>query len=89
MPESKPREIDIAMLRAIKTLIEVMLANGDAQPDGLAKLFEIQRDSYRAEHMPQAAVVMEVLRRFSADPERARSREEWRMILEDPPAGTA
>ena len=86
--DEKLRDSEIAIIDALKMLIEIMVASGTAKPEGLQRLFAHQRDGYITKNMPNAAVVMEVLRTF-AQPPRATSSEAHRRALEEPPQGSA
>lgn len=76
-------DAEIALIDAIKSLIEIMLARHVANGTELNQIFSFQRDAYLKKKMPTAAAVMEMLREFST------KRSEHRGLLEEPPAGSA
>lgn len=86
--EEKLRDSEIAIIDALKMLVEIIIAAGIARPDGLQRLFVQQRDLYVSKNMANAAVVMEVLRTF-AQPDQKGLTEEQRRALEQPPQGSA
>ena len=87
--EEKLRDSDIAMIDALKMLVEVLVTRNVIKADVVRQIFAHQRDGYIAKRMPNAAVVMEVLRTFAVDPPRDEKSEALRRALEEPPQGTA
>lgn len=86
--DDRLRDSEIAIIDALKMLIEIMVASGIAKPDGLQRLFSHQRDGYITKNMPNAAVVMEVLRSFAQPPKPVQN-DAHRKALEEPPQGSA
>ena len=83
MEQQKLNDAEIALMDAIKSLIEIMLARHVATGAEFDHIFSFQRDGYLKKQMPTAAAVMEMLREFSS------TRSEHRGLLEKPPAGSA
>jgi hypothetical protein len=83
------RDTDIAIIDALKILVEAMIASGTVSPDYIQRLFSRQRDGYIAKEMPDAAVVMEVLRTFADATRRNTPSEAIRRALDEPPQGRA
>lgn len=82
-------EGEVALMDATKTIIEVLLASGVATPNAFDQMLGHQRDAYLTKRMGKAAGIVEMLRRFSTDPQRAASREQTRQLLREPPEGSA
>ena len=82
-------DAEIALMDAIKSVIEILMTAGIAKPAVFNRLFTHQRDAYLQKEMPTAAAVMEMLRLFAIDPGRAASRDTQRKVLEEPPQGSA
>lgn len=89
MDDTELRDSEIALMDAIKSLMEIMLTAGIAQPKTFDKLFTNQRDGYLQKHMPAAAAIMEMLRHFAVNPDRQAYRELSRMVRNEPPQGSA
>jgi hypothetical protein len=89
--DEKLRDSEIAIIDALKMIVEIMVAKGIAPAEGLRKLFAGQRDGYIRKEMANAAVVMEVLRTFTVarQPEPEGGRENLRRALDEPPQGSA
>jgi hypothetical protein len=83
------RDTDIAFVDALKTLVEALISSNSVTADSLQHMFARQRDGYIAKEMPDAAVVMEVLRTFAAATKRVEPSEAIRRALEEPPQGRA
>jgi hypothetical protein len=83
MDNEKLSDQEIALLDAIKLVLEVIMTAGIAEPIKFDRLFSFQRDAYLQKHMPVAAVVMEMLRQFAADAKCEPQREKLRRILEN------
>lgn len=60
------RDSEIAIVDALKLMMEVLVATGTVKADVFERIFAQQRDGYIAKEMPNAAVIMEVLRGFAA-----------------------
>jgi len=66
--DERLRDSEIAMVDALKLLMEVLVATGTVKADVFERIFAQQRDGYISKEMPNAAVIMEVLRGFAAKP---------------------
>ncbi len=66
--EERLRDSEIAIVDALKLMMEVLVATGTVKADVFERIFALQRDSYIAKEMPNAAVIMEVLRGFAVKP---------------------
>lgn len=82
-------DVEIALLDAIKTVMEIIMTTEIAKPIVFARMLGHQRDGYLAKKMPSAAAVMELLRTFAVDPQREAHREALRTILREQPKGSA
>jgi hypothetical protein len=89
--DDKLRDSEIAIIDALKMIVEIMVAKGIVPAEGLRKLFAGQRDGYIRKEMANAAVVMEVLRTFTVarQPEPEAEQENLRRALDEPPQGSA
>ena len=74
-------DTEIALIDTIKAIIEIMLARDMVLPNELDFIFKYQCDGYLEKKMPNAALVMELLKEFVAN------RSEDRSLLKTPPAG--
>ena len=83
------RDSEIALMDAIKSLMEILLHANIATPRAFDHIFTNQRDGYLAKQMPRAAAVMELLRQFATSPEREEHRQTLRQLLAEPPQGSA
>ncbi|SRR6266567_7221175 len=83
------RDSEVALMDAIKMILEVIVAKGITMPKALEGLLGGQCQSYPQEEMPRAIFVMESLRRFVSDPTRAEHRDQARRIRDELPAGSA
>jgi hypothetical protein len=83
------RDTEIALMDAIKTVMEIIMTAGIAGPSVFDKMFSYQRDAYIQKQMGEAAGVMELLRKFASDPTRAEHREGLRKLLTEEPKGSA
>ncbi|MCC6734498.1 MAG: hypothetical protein IT534_00050, partial [Bauldia sp.] len=66
--DDRLRDSEIALVDALKLIMEVMVATGTVKATVFEQIFAQQRDAYIAKTMPNAAVIMEVLRGFAAKP---------------------
>ena len=89
MDQDEIRDTEIALMDAIKTVLEVMIGQEIASPVYLDKAFAGQRDAFLQRKMGSAAGVMELLRRFVTDPERGKRREQYRILSTELPKGSA
>jgi hypothetical protein len=83
------RDAEVALMDAIRTILEVIVAKNISSPETLVKALEHQRQAYSPEDMPRARFVMDLLCATLADPARKDFREQLRRILQEPPAGSA
>ncbi len=74
----------IALTDAVKGLIEVFLAIG-AKPEIFDQIYGTMRDEKMKKECVKGASIMELLRQFATDPDRATHRE----VLREPPQGSA
>lgn len=86
--DDKLRDSEIAIVDALKLLMEVLVATGTVKADVFQRLFAHQRDGYIAKEMPNAAVIMEVLRGFAVPKSTEPKREALRKELDKPPQGS-
>ena len=90
MPEDHTlTDVEIALVDAIKTIVEIMMTTGIAGPVAFDKMFANQHEYYADQKMVAAASVMRRLRRFVYDPERKSHRENLRRLLQEEPKGQA
>jgi hypothetical protein len=87
--ENTLRDSELALMDAIKTVLEIIIARKISAPSTLAQIFQIQSNSYPRELMPKAVFVMESLRDFVSDPVRQAEREKAERLSQDPPLGSA
>jgi hypothetical protein len=80
---------EVALMDAIKTVLEIIIAKKISAPSTLAQIFQLQSKSYPKEQMPKAVFVMESLRDFVNDPERQAQRERAERLSREPPSGSA
>ena len=67
--DDRLRDSEIAIVDALKLMMEVLVATNTVKADVFERIFAQQRDGYISKEMPNAAVIMEVLRGFAAKPE--------------------
>jgi hypothetical protein len=79
------RDSEVALMDAIKTLIEILIAKKITTPAAIAGLFDRQSKEYPKDAMPKAIFVMESLRDFTQDPRRKQAHD----LLDNPTAGSA
>ncbi len=82
-------DTEIALIDVNKTIMEIIITVGLAKSSVLHRMLTGQRDQYLQKRMPDAAAVMEVLRKFAVDPKREAHREALRKLLTEPPRGSA
>jgi hypothetical protein len=82
--ENTLRDSEVALMDAIKTVIEVFIAKKVTTADALAELFDRRSKAY-PDTMPKAVFVMETLRDFARDPARKSAHD----LLQNPTAGSA
>ena len=79
------RDSEIALMDAIKTIFEILIAKKITTPEVVDKMLENQRDAYEGGDMNRALFVMAELRRVVTDPKRSQLRD----LLEKPNKGSA
>ena len=67
--DDRLRDSEIAIVDALKLMMEVLVATNTVKADVFERIFAQQRDGYISKEMPNAAVIMEVLRGFAAKPD--------------------
>jgi hypothetical protein len=82
------RDSEIALMDTFKVVFEIMMHAG-VKPAQIDKLLASLTQQYRAKDVPTAAAVIETLRDFVRNPDRAEHREQVQRILKEPPAGSA
>ncbi len=87
--DGKLRDSEIALMDAIRTILEIIVSKGILAPDIIDKMLAHQSQTYPQDTMPRAVFVMDTIRRTVSDPARAEFREQHRRIREEPPAGSA
>jgi hypothetical protein len=83
--EGTMRDFEVALMDAISTICEVLVARRIIRAEVLAEMLRRQRETYPKEEMPGAVFVMDVILEALTDPARAEARK----LLEDPPEGSA
>jgi hypothetical protein len=83
------RDSEVALMDAIKTVLEIIIAKKISAPATLAQIFQLQRNSYPEALMPKAVFVMESLREFVNDPVRQAEREKAERLRQEQPSGSA
>ena len=87
--EDRLRDSEIAIVDALKLMMEALVVTGTVKAEVFEQIFAQQRDSYIAKEMPNAAVIMEVLRGFAGKPTTNADDDALREQLEKPPQGSA
>ncbi len=88
--DERLRDSEIAIVDALKVITDVLVASGAVRSGVFELMFAQQRDGYIAKAMPNAAVIMEVLRGFAARPRKdERTEGGLRAELDKPPQGSA
>lgn len=87
--DKQPRDTEIALLDAIKTLAEVVMFAHPGSEKYLTRAFEYQARAKLQSGQPEAAALFELLRQFVAAADRQSNREAVRKFLEEPPQGRA
>jgi hypothetical protein len=84
--DAKLRDSEIALMDALKTVFEVLVAKQVTPIEAIAGMLRRQREVYHEEPpMPGALFVMDSLLEFLTDPRRAEARK----LERDPPQGSA
>ena len=89
MDETSLSDANIALMDAMKVLIDLALVTNQTNPRYFDQCFSHQRDGYIEKKMPAAAAVMELLRAFSTDREREAFRETLAKFRGAPTQGSA
>lgn len=89
MPDNELSEVEVALIDALKTILEIMMQGLQGSEKYLGQAFAHQRDAKIQTKQPTAAAVFEMLRQFVADPTRQANREEIRKLLQEQPKGQA
>ena len=87
--QERLQDSEIAMVDALKLIMEVLVATGTVKADVFERIFAQQRDGYITKEMPNAAVIMEVLRGFASKPPVSPDRPSLNDQLDKPPQGSA
>ena len=82
-------QTDLALLGAIKTIIDIILGSGLAEPRAFDKSFGSLEDAYLAQGDAKASAILRLLRDFANNPDRAKAREIDKILRVKPPAGSA
>jgi len=83
------RDSELALMDAIKTILEIIMTAGIAKPSLIDKMLDQQTQKYMQKRMPNAVVVMGLIRKFVKDEQREEHRKQLRKILRESPAGSA
>ena len=83
------RDSEIAIVDALKLMMEVLVATGTVKTEVFERIFAQQRDGYITKEMPNAAVIMEVLRGFAAKPTEETEATTVESELDKPHQGSA
>lgn len=88
--DERLRDSEIAIVDALKLMMEVLVVTGTVKAGVFEQVFAQQRDGYITKEMPNAAVIMEVLRGFAAKPPgKSDDEPSVRDQLDRPPQGSA
>src|SRR5262249_45518541 len=82
-------QTDLALLGALKTIIDIILVSGRAEPRAFDKSFGSLEDAYLKQGDAKASALLRLLRDFANNPERATARELDGILRQTPPAGSA
>lgn len=82
-------QTDLALLGAVKTLIDIMLVSGLAEPRAFDKSFGSLEDAYLKQGDAKASALIRLLRDFANNPDRAKARAVDKVLRGSPPAGSA
>jgi hypothetical protein len=83
------REMDAALLSAIKSLIEILLSEKTTKEDNIARQFEGLYKGYVDRKMYVAAGIMKHLHDYALDPLRQERRQQEISLFDDSPKGSA
>lgn len=87
--DDRLRDSEIAIVDVLKVMMEILIVTGTVKADVFERIFAQQRDGYIAKEMPNAAVIMEVLRGFAAKPPGGPASDSLTDQLNKPPQGSA
>jgi hypothetical protein len=79
------RDFEVALMDALRTICEVLVAKQIVPVDTLAEMFRRQRESYPKEEMAGAVFVMNKIVDTLTDPARTSARK----LVNDPAEGSA
>jgi hypothetical protein len=79
------RDSEIALMDAIKTIFEILIAKKVTTPEAIDKMLETQSRAYEGCNMDRALFVVGELRRAVTDPQRSQLRD----FLSKPNEGSA
>lgn len=85
----KLSEREVALIDAIRSLADIMLAANIAPVSAFDRLFAHHRDGYLAKGLVQAAGTMEIIRRLATDPKAEASRQLLRQAITESTKGSA
>ncbi len=86
--ETKLRDSEVALMDAVKVAFDLMMYAG-IKPAQIDKLLASLSAQYPAEEMPRAIWVIEQIREFVNNPQRATYRDQRRLLQEKDAAGSA
>jgi hypothetical protein len=87
--DDRLRDSEIAIVDTLKMLMEILIVTGTVKAAVFEQILAQQRDGYIAKEMPNAAVIMEVLRGFAAKSGTPAAKDAIRDELDGPPQGSA
>lgn len=82
-------DTELALVDAIKSIAEVLMAMHPRAAAALAASFRHQENLLIQAGRQDAALVLGLLQRFAADPARQAEREQVRRVISEPPQGQA
>jgi hypothetical protein len=82
-------QTDLGFLGALKTIIDIILVTGLAEPRAFDKSFGSLEDAYLTQGDTKASAIIRLLRDFANNPDRAKAREIDKVLRVRPPAGSA
>jgi hypothetical protein len=85
----KLSEREVALIDAIRTIADIMLAADIVPVSTFDRLFAHHRDGYLGKGLVQAAGTMEIIRQLTTDPQAEASRQLIRKTLRESPKGSA
>jgi hypothetical protein len=82
-------QTDLALLGALKTIIDITLGSGLAEPRAFDKSFGSLEEAYLKQGDAKASALLRLLRDFANNPDREKARQIDRVLRVTPPAGSA